>query len=197
MCTAYEIGTNASRQEAPQLADLIAALAKLPPRLIRRTDPAPVVTGDLELKDMRWGFRRPWSNAINNARADKLATPMWLDAFQHRRCLIPASAFYEWSGPDRHKRTHRFTRPGGGLLWIAGLWELDPEPVFSMITTEPNALMEPIHDRMPAVLADHEIAPFLAGEMSRFNPLPESLQVTDAANPLKKPRPPSAQGELF
>ena len=115
MCTAYEIGTNASRQEAPQLADLIAALAKLPPRLIRRTDSAPVVTGDLGLKEMRWGFRRPWSNAINNARADKLATPMWSDAFQHRRCLIPAAAFYEWSGPDRHKRTHRFTRPGGAM----------------------------------------------------------------------------------
>ena len=43
----------------------------------------------------------------------------------------------------------------------------------------------------------YEIAPFLAGEMSRFAPLPASLQVADAVNPLKKPRPPSAQGELF
>jgi hypothetical protein len=43
----------------------------------------------------------------------------------------------------------------------------------------------------------YEIAPFLAGEMSRFAPLPASLQVADAVNPLKKPRPPSPQGELF
>ncbi len=70
-------------------------------------------------------------------------------------------------------------------------------PCFSMITTDANALMAPIHDRMPAILEEGDIAGYLAGEMSTFTPSCESLKVEDSLNPLVKPRGTSVQGELF
>ncbi len=197
MCNAYELG-----KRGGSFPDLVRAdsarelLGITATRLIRRTDPAPVVTADGALRTMRWGFARHQANAINNARADKLSGAMWSDSFRHRRCLIPVAAFYEWSGPTGHKRTHRFTRPDGGWLWMAGLWEesRDFGPCFSMITTEANTLVAPIHERMPAVLDDDQLSPWLGGNISTFAPPDTLLQVADAVNPLtKKPW----QGELF
>lgn len=148
---------------------------------------------------MRWGFERPGLGVVNNSRSDKLSGPMWRDAYQNRRCLIPAAAFYEWSGPKGRKRTHRFDAPDEGWLWIAGLWEECPRlgACFSMITTDANSLMAPIHDRMPAVLAPAELMPYLQGLVARFAPPSEALRVMDAPNPLVKHKPESVQGELF
>jgi len=200
MCHAYEIGRRAGRNSLKH-SFLLADSLDLPaePRLIRRTDPAPVITADEKLVDMRWGFERPTLGTINNSREDKLQGRMWAKAFRERRCVIPASAFFEWSGPKGRKRTHRFTRVDGGRLWIAGIWEesRDFGRCFSMITTGANALMAPIHDRMPAVLEEVEIAGYLAGEMNSFAPSSESLKVKDSPNPLIKPKGNLVQGELF
>lgn len=200
MCNAFEIGRRTDRNPLKDSL-LPAASLNLPaePRLIRRTDAAPVVTADGELATMRWGFERPTLGTISNARADKLEGPMWAKAFRERRCVIPASAFYEWSGAKGRRRTHRFTRTDGDWFWIAGIWEVSHEfgPCFSMITTGANSLMAPIHDRMPAILEEGEVEGYLAGEMSRFTPSSESLNVADAPNPLVKPKGTSVQGELF
>src|SRR5207302_4505633 len=87
------------------------------------------------------------------------------DAFERRRCLVPADAFYEWQ-----KRGCKTTQPyaiepaggeqaGGGLFAFAGLWERWRNPSdgsilrsFTIVTGEPNALCQPIHDRMPVIL---------------------------------------------
>jgi len=197
MCNAYELGKRGgsfpediSAQAARELLGIAST------RLIRRTDPAPVITAEGDLRTMRWGFSRPGIGTINNARSDKLTGPLWNEPFRHCRCLIPVAAFYEWSGPTGHKRTHRFTRPDGGWLWVAGVWEENLEfgPCFSMITTEANTLVAPIHDRMPAVLDDSELPGFLAGGIKSFAPAIGTLQVADAANPLTKN---PCQGELF
>lgn len=126
---------------------------------------------------------------------------MWRKAFTERRCLIPVSGFYEWSGVKGHKRTHLFTNPDDGYLWVAGVWEENEEfgrcysmRCYSMITTEANLLMKPIHNRMPAVLEEHQHAVFVSGGMDTFNPRPGLLKVEDATNPLTN-RP--QQGELF
>ena len=115
------------------------------------------------------------------------------------RCIIPASAFYEWSGPKGKKQTHRFTRMNGEWFWIAGIWEesRDLGLCFSMITTGANSLMASIHDRMPAFLEEEEIAGSFAGEVNSFSPSPESLKVEDSPNPLIKPKGDIVQGELF
>jgi len=200
MCNAYEIGRRVSENPLKNSL-LLGASLDLPsePRLIRRTDHAPVITAEEKLVNMRWGFERPTLGTINNSREDKLQGRMWSKAFRERRCIIPASAFYEWSGPKGRKQTHRFTRPDGDWFWIAGIWEKsrDLGLCFSMITTGANSLMAPIHDRMPAFLEEEEIAGYFAGEIDTFTPSPDSLKVEDSPNPLLKPKGDIMQGELF
>jgi putative SOS response-associated peptidase YedK len=206
MCTAYEIGPDASRAEFPAVADFIAALAELPARLVRPTLEAPVMMPGGSLETMSWGFRRqfaakakgrpPLRRTIVNSREDKIGGPVWREAFQERRCLIPATAFYEWIEQGGRNVPLRFRHPDGGLLWIAGIWEDHAEHgrCYSMITTEPTAAIASVHDRMPAVLPESKVLPYLRGELQDFGPSPVPLAFQEAANFLK---PPSAQGELF
>ena len=198
MCNAYTVGRSV---KVLQVGEILRAVPsdERETSLIRRTDPAPVVTDAHDLVPMRWGFQRPKLGTINNSRDDKLAGPMWSTAFRERRCLIPVAAFYEWSGPKGQKRTHLFTRPDGAWFWIAGIWETsrELEPCFSMITTAANSFVASIHDRMPAALEDNEAREYLVGIKNTFAPAPGGLRVEDAANPLLKPKEPPAQGELF
>lgn len=200
VCNAYELGKRGGSFSSHRVAQAITELPGEPePALIRRTDPAPVYTGAEQLVAMRWGFERPGIGTINNSRADKLDGPLWGAPFRERRCLVPVAAYYEWSGPKGHKRTHRFTRANGRWLWVAGIWEesRDPGFCFSMITTEPNSLAAPIHDRMPAVLTDSELEPYLAGEIRNFRPPSEMLEVRDAPNPLVKRQPSRREEQTF
>jgi putative SOS response-associated peptidase YedK len=200
MCNAYELGKRGgsfpSKVKAASVRELLSIAAF---RLIRRTDKAPVITSEGELTSMRWGFERKGLGSINNSRSDKLESPMWKDAFEQRRCLIPVAAYYEWSGPKGQKHTHRFTSPEDGWLFMAGIWEESETlgPCFSMITTAANSRVEAIHHRMPAILRHDEVDAYFAGDIRSYSPPPEIIQVADAPNPLVKKKPPSAQGELF
>ena len=203
VCTAYKVAPDASRSDSAILAEIVAAMAKLPSQLIRPTLRAPVLMADQSLRVMSWGFRRvvpgakkPVARTIVNSREDKLAGRTWKKAFAERRCLIPASSFFEWIDGPAGKVPLEFSRPGEPLLWIAGIWEENKEhgECFSMITTEPNSVLEPVHDRMPAVLADPQIAPYFAGELNEFGPSSVLLEFREGENFLK--RKPD-QGELF
>lgn len=200
MCNAYELGKRGGSFSSKIKGTAIRELLTINSfRLIRRTDKAPVITSEGNLVSMRWGFDRKVLSPINNSRSDKLDSPMWKQAFENRRCLIPVASFFEWSGPKGQKRTHRFSSPDDSWLLMAGIWEESETlgPCFSMITTAANSMMEPIHHRMPAILNITEVDAFLAGEMLTFAPPPEAITVADAPNPLIKKKPPSAQGELF
>jgi putative SOS response-associated peptidase YedK len=94
-----------------------------------------------------------------NARAETIAEkPSFKHAFQKRRCLIPADGFYEWQKIGRIKKSLRFSLKSGEPFGLAGLYEtwISPEqkPVHTctIITTEPNDLLRPIHDRMPVIV---------------------------------------------
>lgn len=190
MCNAYRI----TRKDKAGL-ELAKALENLKSSLIRPTLSGVVMVNKAP-EIMRWGFSRPFNKSVNNTRSDKLESPMWKKAFLERRCLIPVSGFYEWSGAKGHKRTHYFTAPDDGYLWMAGIGEENEElgRCYSMLTTEANSLVKPIHNRMPVVLTPSQHEPYLAGEIDTFKPAPELLKVEDAANPLtKKPE----QRELF
>ena len=88
MCNAYELGKRGgsfpSRVKAASVRELLSVDAF---RLIRRTDPAPVITSDGELATMRWGFRRPKLGPVNNSRADKLDSPMWRETPERSSAL--------------------------------------------------------------------------------------------------------------
>jgi putative SOS response-associated peptidase YedK len=119
------------------------------------------------LSMLRWGLVPAWQreprNAalLINARAESLQDkPAFREAFERRRCLIPADGFYEWSGASRQREAWLIKAGDGRPFAFAGLWEppAGREPghvgTCAIVTTEPNALMKPIHDRMPVILPE-------------------------------------------
>ncbi len=117
------------------------------------------------LVDLRWGLIPSWAKdpsigyKMFNARAETIAEkPSFKNAFQKRRCLIVADGFYEWQKLGKVKKPLRFSLKSGEPFGLAGLYEtwISPEqkPVntCTIITTEPNDLLRPIHDRMPVIL---------------------------------------------
>jgi putative SOS response-associated peptidase YedK len=166
-------------------------------KLIRPTLPGPVLRTDAgEL--MRWGFHRPFASSINNTRSDKLDSPMWREAFAERRCVIPMSGWYEYSGHQGNKQAHQFTSTDDTLLWAAGIWEEHATlgRCYSMIMTDANAFVSSVHHRMPLLLDEDALDDYLADGIRSFAPAAVPLTVAATANPLKK-RSENAQGELF
>jgi len=128
--------------------------------------------GTRQLTYFQWGLIPSWSkdpalgSKMINARAETAAEkPAFRAAFKRRRCLIPASGFYEWQAVGGRKQPMHIREAGGGLLSLAGLWEVWHAPdggeleTCTILTTTPNALMEPIHNRMPVILdpADYDM----------------------------------------
>jgi putative SOS response-associated peptidase YedK len=114
---------------------------------------------------LRWGLVPHWAKdpgigaRLNNARAEGIETkPSFRDAFRRRRCLIPADGFYEWKSESTGKQPYYFSACSGAPLAMAGLWESwrgeDGEILrtCAVITTGPNAVMAPVHDRMPVLI---------------------------------------------
>ena len=134
-------------------------------------------TGERELTIMRWGLVPFWSKdgkmAFNtiNAKAETITTsPAYKDAMKRRRCLVPADWFYEWKKLDANtKQPYAISLKDGGLFAFAGLWDSwkDKETgkaleTYTVITTDPNELMEPIHNRMPVILHRKDYERWLA-----------------------------------
>lgn len=128
-----------------------------------------------ELVDLQWGFRPFWDRGgagkpMINARAETVAEkPAFKSAFARRRCLVPADGFYEWRDERFGSKTVRsplhFRQRDRGLFAMAGLWSPGGErDAYTIVTTTPNALVEPFHDRMPAILAPEFWAAWLDPE---------------------------------
>ena len=141
-----------------------AGLKAEPGRDVRPSDASAVIYQngkDLAAGDMRWGFSNPYQKGlIINARAETAAEKnLFADSVAKRRCIIPASGFYEW---DPYKARFRFTRPDGGLILMAGFWhEEQGTPRYTILTTDANDSMKPVHDRMPVMIGRDEIRPWI------------------------------------
>jgi putative SOS response-associated peptidase YedK len=114
---------------------------------------------------MRWGLHPAWlkeppgAKSMINARSETASQkPFFRDAFKKRRCLIAMDGFYEWKRDGAVKQPHFICRKDASPMVAAGLWERwkgeDGADVLTaaMLTTGPNAVMQPIHDRMPVLL---------------------------------------------
>lgn len=167
-----------------------------------------------QIESFRWGLVPSWAkdpaigNRMINARAETLADkPSFRTAYRRRRCLVLADGFYEWrSVPGSKRKTPYYIRlDSQDPFAFAGLWETwrgpdgDWIPSCTIITTQPNELIEPIHNRMPAILPpDHYslwldpaelqpsvldplLGPYPASEMTAF---PVSTLVNDPRNDL-------------
>ena len=131
-----------------------------------------VLAGSKRLVALRWGLIPSWArdpaigNRMFNARAETLQDkPSFREAFQRRRCLIPADGFYEWQKGENRKRPLYFSLKSGRPFAMAGLYETWVSPAqerihtCTIVTTAANDLIQPVHDRMPVILAkDRETA---------------------------------------
>ena len=125
---------------------------------IAPTDQVPILSVEnyqREISPMVWGIPRSRNGRMVrqiNARAESIGATA-------SRCAVISDGFYEWAGDKgSHRRPYFFHRPEDGLILLAGLWAWSDAPgggrmqTFTIVTTAANALMAPIHDRMPAIL---------------------------------------------
>ena len=124
-------------------------------------------SGKMEFALLRWGLVPFWAKDAKvgystiNARAEEAAQkPAFREALRRRRCLVPADAFYEWERSDpKNKKAFAIALKSGEPYAFAGLWdrwrpkEGEPLETFSILTTDANETLEPIHNRMPVILA--------------------------------------------
>lgn len=148
-----------------------------------------------QMLPMRWGLVPFWAddpsigNRMINARAESAASkPAYRAAMRYRRCLIPADGFYEWQaaagkGP---KQPHLIRRRDGGLFAFAGLWEHwrdaagDELESCCILTTQPNELLQPIHNRMPVILPADAYARWLDPDARDVSAMSNLLRPADA-----------------
>ncbi len=145
-----------------------------------------------ELAFLRWGLIPSWSkdpaisNRLINARAETAREkPSFRNAFRRHRCLIPTNGFYEWQRTERGKQPYFVRMRGDRLFAFAGLWDRWESPdkgvveTCTILTTAANAVLAPIHDRMPVILPSAEYARWLD----------PGLLDTDSLGPLLVPFP--------
>ncbi|WP_437191203.1 SOS response-associated peptidase [Planctomicrobium sp. SH527] len=185
MCGRFNLRTNAK-----QLSDMFQAIIGQEPHL--RFNIAPTQntfvcrlsnSGMRELLPLRWGLIPSWAKDLKigasliNARAETISEkPSFRTAFKRRRCLVPASGFYEWIREGKSKHPFHIHHTDDTPFAMAGIWDSWHQneqliESFSIITTEANRLMAPIHNRMPVILE-----PNLFGEWLNPKAEPEFLQ---------------------
>ena len=167
---------------------------------------APVITNQsAQLQLFKWGLIPSWAKdpkiafKMINARAETLAEkPAFRAALKRRRCVIPADGFYEWRADSAGKKTPVYIqRTDEEIFAFAGLWDTWHEPqggevsTFAIITTTANALIRPIHDRMPVILPQEGVTAWLtAGELTApeavawLKPYPAEAMKLHAVSPL-------------
>ena len=130
------------------------------------------------LAPMRWGFLPHWYKTerdgplLINARAETISEkPAFRTACRERRCIIPASGFYEWTKDEDGNRLPWYIRPASGsVIAFAAVWQDwappggTPAPTVAIVTTEANTAMSAIHHRMPVSLAPEEYGLWLGEE---------------------------------
>jgi len=148
-----------------------------------------VITGEREreIHAMRWGLIPSWAkdstlgNKLINARAETVhEKPSFKSSFKQRRCLVPTDGFYEWQVRDAGKFPQYIRLRTGGLFAFAGLWsEWDSgkeiRQTFTIITTNANRDLEPVHHRMPVIVMPENYENWLAPSSKEFPGLMKPL----------------------
>ena len=168
MCGRYMV-TASRKQLAERFAAQDALGGDAANGVVAPSQTAAVVTVERKLEAHRWGLKPEWEARgvlLINARAETLTDkPTFRDLLAKQRCLIPANGFFEWERlPNGRKRPLFFRLPNRGLLAFAGLWMASGDGAgraFTIITTEANEVVQPIHDRMPVILTPETEATWL------------------------------------
>lgn len=170
MCGRYTLATTANALQ--QSFDLTQVPADFTPRYnIAPSQSIYLIKSDdrTQLQTARWGLIPSWAkdasiaNKLINARSETLTEkPSFRNAFKSRRCLIPATGFYEWQKEGKQKKPHYIHMIEHQPFAMAGLWESWQDPsgqaieTCTIITTEPNDIIRPFHHRMAVIIPpDH------------------------------------------
>ena len=148
---------------------------------IHPADLAPVIAGrnhEIQLEKNRWGIPKDDKLIINARTETVLEKKMFADSVERRRIAIPAAGFYEWNAK---KEKYTFRKKGKSLMWFAGFYNLEQnEDRFVILTTAANTSMQPVHDRMPLILDNNEIIPWILGDLHSYDNIlkkvPEQLE---------------------
>jgi putative SOS response-associated peptidase YedK len=197
MCGRYRLSR--SKQVAEEYFDCVSDQPDWNPRYnIAPTQPVPVICQHpkepvRQLSLMRWGLIPSWAKdpsgaaSMINARSETASTkPAFRDALKSRRCLIPADGFYEWVRTGKTKQPYCFEVNDGRLFAFAALWDRWRDAsgksveTCSILTTTPNAVTAPVHDRMPVILDPDGYALWLDPGMTNVGALSEMLKPCDA-----------------
>jgi len=181
-------------EELAATFDLPQTPALAPRYNIAPTQPVAAVrvnpgTGRRELAHFHWGLIPFWADdpgigsRMINARSETVAEkPSFRAAYRYRRCLVPASGFYEWQKQNGHKQPYYVHHAEGDALAFAGLWEhwqgADGSEIESctILTTQPNDLVRPIHNRMPVILEPANYSVWLQSDGSNQDELQHLLR---------------------
>jgi putative SOS response-associated peptidase YedK len=148
----------------------------------------PSLQANREARLHHWGLIPPWAkapsigNRLINARAETVASkPAFRRAFRDRRCLVLADGFYEWQRQNGRKQPYHIRRRDGRPFAFAGLWEhWEGEETAmdscTLLTTTPNEVMRPLHDRMPVILPVGEYDQWLDCRVQDVEPLQAILR---------------------
>jgi len=196
MCGRYTV--RATWQEIIQLFHVTQAQAVewMPRYNIAPTQDVPIVRANgatRELRRVRWGLIPAWAkdekmgSRMINARAETIAEkPSFRTAFRRRRCLVVTDGFYEWKTMGKTKQPYFIQRADQQPFAFAGLWEqwwgppeqrrIEPLETCTIITTDANPFMAPLHDRMPVILSAADYEPWLKADHPDVDELPRLLQ---------------------
>ena len=162
---------------------------------VRPTQQVPVLLTDHQLQLMKWGLVPSWSKdesvgtKMISARTEGIETkPSFKRPMRTQRCLLPASGFFEWQGVKGSKVKYRIGRRDGDMFALAGLYDVWKSPTgyeltsCTIITCQPNAILAPIHNRMPVILLPEDEEAWLDPDMteveritSYLRPYPDEL----------------------
>jgi putative SOS response-associated peptidase YedK len=150
-------------------------------------------TGERSLDPLKWGLIPYWCQDPKggrkpiNAKSETVATlPTFREAYRARRCIVPVDGFFEWKALGGAKQPYAIAMTDGSPFGIAGLWENWKSPsgewvrTFCVITVPANALLQQIHDRMPAILRPQDYVSWLEAEYD-----PRELMITYPAEPMR------------
>jgi putative SOS response-associated peptidase YedK len=158
------------------------------------------VEDDREAVFLKWGLVPSWAKDVSigakliNARSETVTEkPSFREAFKKRRCIIPADGFYEWQRTNGKKQPYFFRMQDEHPFGFAGLWEkwkaTDGQVLetCTILTTEANEVLQPVHDRMPVILHSDDYDQWLDADLRKLDLLMELLRPYPSAGMISYP----------
>ena len=185
MCGRYYIAADDAEEELREIIESMNRRGDAGAKTsgdILPTDAAPVMAKNRRMENsvfaMKWGFTAANGGNVINARSETAAEkPMFRDGIVRRRCVIPASSYYEWEKCGAEKVKYAIRSRNASVTYMAGLYRFEASgPVFTILTRSPVGSIAFVHDRMPVLLPRELLNDWL-------NPQCPAQEVLDAIDP--------------